>query len=286
MKYLGCILLFFVSVSGNTQYLSEDFLSSDLEHSSFELRGWDGVFSEKEQLALASTWRIGTLINYSEADTTTKDFVIFPARFVAKAGFEGVAITSGEDFKGLAFNENERITITEDMPVLSMFMLPEKMGLTNVHQLLVTTLENSLQISLKSKAKKASALQQLSYFSFRKSYEKDAVGFHYMILDQETAELSDEAFAALSDLKVFQFLNKKRPNKMVGEGMIVAYSLPIPRSWKGETLCSLLNTNCAVMHSEPFPESKNPRRLSAEQVQEMINGLIEENRKCLFTKEG
>ena len=282
MKYLGFVLLFFVSISGNAQYLSEDFLSADLENSSFELRGWDGVFSEKEQLALASTWRIGKLINYSEADTTTKDFVIFPARFVAKAGFEGIAITSGEDFKNLAFNEKELVTITEDMPVLSMFMLPEKMGLSKVHQLLIKTLENSILVSLKTNKKQANDYQELSFFSFRKSYEKNAIGIHYMILDLEAAEMTDEDFAALSDLKVFQFLNKKQPTKMVADGMIVAYSLPIPRSWKGETRCSLLNTKYGVMYSESFPKSKNPRRLDVKQVQALLNALLEEQSKGLF----
>jgi len=282
MKYLGFVLLFFVSISGNAQYLSEDFLSADLENSSFELRGWDGVFSEKEQLALASTWRIGKLINYSEADTTTKDFVIFPARFVAKAGFEGIAITSGEDFKNLAFNEKELVTITEDMPVLSMFMLPEKMGLSKVHQLLIKTLENSILVSLKTNKKQANDYQELSFFSFRKSYEKNAIGIHYMILDLEAAEMTDEDFAALSDLKVFQFLNKKQPTKMVADGIIVAYSLPIPRSWKGETRCSLLNTKYGVMYSESFPKSKNPRRLDVKQVQALLNALLEEQSKGLF----
>ena len=282
MKYLGFVLLFFVSISGNAQYLSEDFLSADLENSSFELRGWDGVFSEKEQLALASTWRIGKLINYSEADTTTKDFVIFPARFVAKAGFEGIAITSGEDFKNLAFNQKELVTITEDMPVLSMFMLPEKMGLSKVHQLLIKTLENSILVSLKTNKKQANDYQELSFFSFRKSYEKNAIGIHYMILDLEAAEMTDEDFAALSDLKVFQFLNKKQPTKMVADGMIVAYSLPIPRSWKGETRCSLLNTKYGVMYSESFPKSKNPRRLDVKQVQALLNALLEEQSKGLF----
>ena len=282
MKYLGFVLLFFVSISGNAQYLSEDFLSADLENSSFELRGWDGVFSEKEQLALASTWRIGKLINYSEADTTTKDFVIFPARFVAKAGFEGIAITSGEDFKNLAFNQKELVTITEDMPVLSMFMLPEKMGLSKVHQLLIKTLENSILVSLKTNKKQANDYQELSFFSFRKSYEKNAIGIHYMILDLEAAEMTDEDFAALSDLKVFQFLNKKQPTKMVADGIIVAYSLPIPRSWKGETRCSLLNTKYGVMYSESFPKSKNPRRLDVKQVQALLNALLEEQSKGLF----
>ena len=282
MKYLGFVLLFFVSISGNAQYLSEDFLSADLENSSFELRGWDGVFSEKEQLALASTWRIGKLINYSEADTTTKDFVIFPARFVAKAGFEGIAITSGEDFKNLAFNQKELVTITEDMPILSMFMLPEKMGLSKVHQLLIKTLENSILVSLKTNKKQANDYQELSFFSFRKSYEKNAIGIHYMILDLEAAEMTDEDFAALSDLKVFQFLNKKQPTKMVADGMIVAYSLPIPRSWKGETRCSLLNTKYGVMYSESFPKSKNPRRLDVKQVQALLIALLEEQSKGLF----
>ena len=282
MKYLGFVLLFFVSISGNAQYLSEDFLSADLENSSFELRGWDGVFSEKEQLALASTWRIGKLINYSEADTTTKDFVIFPARFVAKAGFEGIAITSGEDFKNLAFNQKELVTITEDMPILSMFMLPEKMGLSKVHQLLIKTLENSILVSLKTNKKQANDYQELSFFSFRKSYEKNAIGIHYMILDLEAAEMTDEDFAALSDLKVFQFLNKKQPTKMVADGIIVAYSLPIPRSWKGETRCSLLNTKYGVMYSESFPKSKNPRRLDVKQVQALLNALLEEQSKGLF----
>ena len=286
MKYLGFVLLFFVSISGNAQYLSEDFLSADLENSSFELRGWDGVFSEKEQLALASTWRIGKLINYSEADTTTKDFVIFPARFVAKAGFEGIAITSGEDFKNLAFNEKELVTITEDMPVLSMFMLPEKMGLSKVHQLLIKTLENSILVSLKTNKKQANDYQELSFFSFRKSYEKNAIGIHYMILDLEAAEMTDEDFAALSDLKVFQFLNKKQPTKMVADGIIVAYSLPIPRSWKGETRCSLLNTKYGVMYSESFPKSKNPRRLDVKQVQALLNALLEEQSKGLFISRG
>ncbi|MDG1767523.1 MAG: hypothetical protein P8H98_12075 [Flavobacteriales bacterium] len=286
MKYLGFVLLFFVSISGNAQYLSEDFLSADLENSSFELRGWDGVFSEKEQLALASTWRIGKLINYSEADTTTKDFVIFPARFVAKAGFEGIAITSGEDFKNLAFNQKELVTITEDMPVLSMFMLPEKMGLSKVHQLLIKTLENSILVSLKTNKKQANDYQELSFFSFRKSYEKNAIGIHYMILDLEAAEMTDEDFAALSDLKVFQFLNKKQPTKMVADGMIVAYSLPIPRSWKGETRCSLLNTKYGVMYSESFPKSKNPRRLDVKQVQALLNALLEEQSKGLFISRG
>ena len=286
MKYLGFVLLFFVSISGNAQYLSEDFLSADLENSSFELRGWDGVFSEKEQLALASTWRIGKLINYSEADTTTKDFVIFPARFVAKAGFEGIAITSGEDFKNLAFNQKELVTITEDMPILSMFMLPEKMGLSKVHQLLIKTLENSILVSLKTNKKQANDYQELSFFSFRKSYEKNAIGIHYMILDLEAAEMTDEDFAALSDLKVFQFLNKKQPTKMVADGMIVAYSLPIPRSWKGETRCSLLNTKYGVMYSESFPKSKNPRRLDVKQVQALLNALLEEQSKGLFISRG
>ncbi|MDG1160090.1 MAG: hypothetical protein P8N19_11410 [Flavobacteriales bacterium] len=286
MKYLGFVLLFFVSISGNAQYLSEDFLSADLENSSFELRGWDGVFSEKEQLALASTWRIGKLINYSEADTTTKDFVIFPARFVAKAGFEGIAITSGEDFKNLAFNQKELVTITEDMPILSMFMLPEKMGLSKVHQLLIKTLENSILVSLKTNKKQANDYQELSFFSFRKSYEKNAIGIHYMILDLEAAEMTDEDFAALSDLKVFQFLNKKQPTKMVADGMIVAYSLPIPRSWKGETRCSLLNTKYGVMYSESFPKSKNPRRLDVKQVQALLIALLEEQSKGLFISRG
>lgn len=286
MKYLGFALLFIITFNSNAQFLSDEFLKADLEHSTFELMGWDKYFSEKDQLSLISSWGVGQLSKHSSTDTTTSDFVVLPARYAAKVWFEGAVVMSGKDFKGLKMNEDEGLIITEDMPVLAMFMLPEKMGLANVHQLLVTTLENSLQISLKTRVKRSSALQELSFFSFRKSYEKDAVGFHYMILDQETSELTDEDFAVLSDLKVFQFLNKKRPTKMVGEGMIVAYALPVPRSWNGGTLCSLLNTNYAVMHSEPFPESKNPRRLSVTQVQEVLKALTEENRKCLFVKEG
>lgn len=282
MKYLGFVLLFFVSLSGNSQYLSEDFLSADLENSSFELRGWDDLFSERDQLALVSSWKMGELIQHTEADTTTKDFVIFPARYVAKAGFEGLAIISGEDFKSLPFKDKEPLNITEDMPILSMFMLPEKMGLTKVHQLLIKTLENSIRHSLKTSNKPANDLQGLSFFSFHKSYEKNAIGIHYMILDLEAAEMTNEDFAALSDLKVFQFLNKKQPTKMVADGMIVVYSLPIPKSWKSETRCSLLNTKYSVMYSESFPKSKNPGRLDVKQVQELLNALLEEQRKGLF----
>jgi hypothetical protein len=285
MKYLGLALLFFVSMIGNAQYFSEDFLNADLENSSFELRAWDGFLSEKDQAALVNSWRIGELIKHSEADTTTKDFVVFPARFIAKAGFEGLAVTSGKDFKALPFEMGKPLTITEDMPVMAMFMLPEKMGLSNVHQLLIKTFENSVLISLKTKKKQANDKQAFSFFSFRKSYEKNAIGFHYMILDLEAAEMTDEDFAALSDLKVFQFLNKKQPTKMVADGMIVAYSLPIPRTWKGEAICSLLNTKYGVMYSESFPKSKNPRRLNVKQVQELLNALLEEQSKGLFISE-
>ncbi|MDA0882853.1 MAG: hypothetical protein O2984_06030 [Bacteroidetes bacterium] len=282
MKYLGIAILFIITFNSNAQFLSNEFLMADLEKSSFELCGWDELFSEKDQLALISNWRVGELSKYSPADTTIKDYVIFPARYVAKAGFEGLVVTSGEEFKKLALNEKGVITITEDIPVLSMFMIPEKMGLANVHQLLIKTFENSLLISLKTKVKQASSMEKLSFFGFRKSYEKNAIGIHYMILDQEMAEYTDEDFAELSDLKVFQFHNKSQPTKKLGEGMIVAYALPIPKTWKGETLCTLLNTKYGVMHSESFPESKTPRRLNQNQVQDLLNALIEENSKCLF----
>lgn len=279
MRYLGLALFFFVSMLGNAQYLSEDFLNADLENSSFELRAWDGFLSEKDQGALVNSWRIGELIKHSEADTTTKDFVVFPARFVAKAGFEGLAVTSGKDFKALPFEMGKPLTITEDMPVMAMFMLPEKMGLSNVHQLLIKTFENSVLSSLKTQNKQANDKQAFSFFSFRKSYEKNAIGFHYMILDLEAAEMTHEDFAALSDLKVFQFLNKRQPTKMVADGMIVAYTLPIPRTWKGETGCSLLNTRYGVMYSESFPKTENPYRLGLKQVQQLLKAL--EDEKCI-----
>ena len=285
MKYLGIAIFFIITFNSNAQFLSDEFLMADLENSSFELCGWDELFSEKAQLALISNWRVGELSKYSTADTTIKDYVIFPARYVAKAGFEGLVVTSGEEFKKLALNEKGVMTITEDIPVLSMFMIPEKMGLANVHELLIKAFENSLLISLKTKVKQARSMGELSFFGFRKSYEKNAIGIHYMVLDQEMAEYTDEDFAELSDLKVFQFHNKSRPTKMLGEGMIVAYSLPIPRTWKGKTLCTLLNTKYGVMHSESFPESKTPRRLNKNQVQDLLNALIEENSKCLFMSE-
>lgn len=282
MKYLNLILLFLLALSSKAQFISDEFLSADLKNSTFELRGWDEILSQKDQMFLVNAWDIGQLVMYSEADTSSKDFVVFPAKYIAKETFSGLVVVKSEDFMDLPFTKNDLLTITEDMAVLSMFMVPEKLAISKSHELLFQALNTSIDIKLKSSGKGENAGDHLSFYSFRKSIENSGVALHYMLLDTEVSKMTDEQIDELSEMNVIQLKNEQRTKNSLDQGMILAYFLPIPKSWNGEMLCSLFNTTYGVMYSESFPKTENPYRLGLKQVQQLLKALEDEKSKGLF----
>lgn len=286
MKYLSLILLCLAALSSKAQYMSSEFLSADLKNSTFELRGWDGILSEKDQVLMVNSWPIGKLIVHTDADTTKKDFVIFPARYVAKVNFEGLAIVSGNDIKDLPFKDNEPLTVTEDMAVLSMFMIPEKIDLPKAHELLISALKNNMSFAADMGEKDSKSQQELNLYSFQKAYANNAIGFHFMILEMDMMQIADEEFATLSDLELHRLSDNPKSNKMLKEGAIIAYVLPIPKSWNGDSQCSLLNTEYGILYSESFPSGLKNQRLGRAQLELFFNNLLKEKPRGLFSIKG
>lgn len=273
MKYLVLSFFFILSSIANAQYFSDEFLNADLESSRFQLADWDRVVSEKQEIMMMNSWGIGSISSLSAEDSTC-DFVIFPAKYVAKLAFQGIAVSRLEDYKKFKEKEGAEFVITSDFPVLAMIMLPENVVIPDAHSQLFLGLKNSLALEIRFPEEKV-IQGKASFMSFKKSIENRIPFFHPFALNSSFSKMNAVELAELHTCTPERVMFDKRTKEgSIKNEQILIYSVPFPKSWAGASyqICAF-NTEFGVFHSEPCPRTKEPGKLGEKEFLQLLAAL-------------
>jgi hypothetical protein len=282
MKYLVLTLFSLLSFISNAQYFSNEFLSADLEHSRFQLAEWDNVTSEKDRIILMKTWNIGSLDIRSSEDTSTYNFVIFPAKYTAKMNYKGIAVCRFEDYKKFQAEEGELCMITADLPVLSMMMIPDKVLLPDVYNKLLMGLKNNLALQIRFPGEEV-IHGKANFISFKKSIEQRAPFFHPFALNSSFSDLNAQEFGQLHTSTPQRLTFEGRGQGSIkGDGILI-YNVPLPKAWKGASfeICAF-NSELGVFYSEPCPRTEEVGRLGEKQLVQMLSALYSDEAVSFF----
>lgn len=273
MKYLVLSFFFALSSIANAQYFSDEFLSADLEKSRFQLEGWDNVASEKQQLITMKSWGVGSISNQSAEDSSSVDFVIFPAKYIAKLKYKGIVVCRFKDYKKFQNTAGEECVITPDLPVLSMMMIPDDLMIPDAHSKLLLAMKNILALQVRFPEEKV-VHEKTNFLSFKKSIKEQSPFFHPFALNSSFSDLSALEFAGLHESGPQRVMFEKRGQGSIKDNGIVIYNVPLPKSWEGASfeICAF-NSELGVFYSEPCPRTKEVGRLGEKELLQLLEAL-------------